>query len=86
MIEAISIGKPIVYFYSNKNDLYLDLLNHYGNAVSILLDDDIDFCVDKIHGFCIHNNATYITYEKLEREFTTYALANIINDLISILN
>ncbi|QIV95707.1 hypothetical protein EDC55_10858 [Allofrancisella inopinata] len=83
IIEAISFGKPIIYFYSDYNDVLLILLKKYGNAISIRLNCNIEESIDRICDFCFKNKNVIISYKEIEKSFMEYKASYIVKDLIA---
>lgn len=85
VIESISIGKPIVYFYKNKMDTALKILKDYPASLCIYESDDfleknidqfIDF-VEKYKNYYVNIKDIFQKYLQFTPEYTI----NIFNDL-----
>ncbi len=70
IFEYISFGKPIIYFYSNKDDINLKVLKKY--PLTLLLKQDKELMrenVVKLREFCILHYDSHISFEEVEELF-----------------
>lgn len=69
IIEYMSYGKPIIHFYTNKDDNCIKILKEYDLALLISINDEINQNVEKIKEFCNMNKDSYITFDKIKEKF-----------------
>lgn len=85
LFDCISTGKPILHFYYNENDKYIEYLQKYRLAKCINLNKDISKCADEVYEFIIDNcnkNANFDEIEKEYKECTPQFVCNIIEQTI----
>ncbi len=67
VIEYISYGKPIIHFYTNKDDRVIDILKKYKLSLLIDLNEDISHNTEKIIEFT--KNVTALTFNDIKDDF-----------------
>lgn len=71
LFEYLSYGKPIVHFYFNDNDAYLNYLGQYDCALCLKLDNAlIDENAEKFIDFCKNKNNTKISFDKIANQYS----------------
>ena len=69
LITYISYGKPIIHFASQNNDVCIDYLKRYPNALIIYQSNPLEMSVEQMIAFMRKNKGKSIPYEQLEKEF-----------------
>ena len=85
--EIIGYCKPIMHFYYNSNDYYIELLSDYPVAVSINLNDNISLNVQKIKSFIRYaKTMPDISYDNISAKFIENSPAYVSKIIMDKLN
>jgi hypothetical protein len=87
IFEYLSVGKPIVYFYSTEDDWNLEILEKY--PLSLCLKQDLAITqenVQKFNEFCIKNSNNRIDYKKVEELYFNATPEHSANLIIKLAN
>lgn len=69
LITYISYGKPIIHFALQKNDVCIDYLRRYKNALIIDQSNPVEISVEQMFAFLTSYTDKHIPFEILEKEF-----------------
>lgn len=69
LITYISYGKPIIHFASQQNDVCIDYLRRYPNALIVDQSNPVEVSFDQLIAFIENNIGKHIPYEIIEQEY-----------------
>jgi hypothetical protein len=85
IFEYISLGKPIVHFYSVDNDVNIKILNHYPYCLCLKQDSDrLDENLKKFVTFCNKYKDTFVEFDTIKEVYSDALPKNTANLIIEL--
>ena len=85
IFEYIAMGKPIINFYFNEEDMCLPILEKYSLAVNINLNKTDDKTVKFIEEFINKNKGVVLSYKEATKELEDYKVENVAKKILKII-
>jgi len=85
IFDCISTGNPIIHFYYNDSDKYLEYLKNYKLSICINLNDSASENAEKLNKFIIENYGKKMEFSEIKKYFeecTPEYVAKVITDNI----